>query len=371
MDGAAVVGAVEIENKAALPILICAGTVVKGGKQDRQIARDFVVGARSTVAVDAFCVEQGRWSTTRAGADTKGRFRALNMVATLGVRRSGQYLKDQTKVWEEVGALSLIGVRGQPPQPIVMMGEPIVPDVVVVSRILFLTNDPPVLAGVAETGENRIQQVSVSAGDVYVNTRGLPSTVGSTSFVTAAERHGDKSLVLANAVGKRFLALFSAKEGPVGFAYAVNGWPCGVRTFAHSRLCKSHFDSFLQAMCLEAVVAKDTEKDSLSRTAKASDVVAMVHRINEAKVVTKETQTGHLLGYRESEAGFHSYYCQAGLLSGAETGTATRLVLTEDWTASKRADATDTVGIGVIDVDPTRTPYIVGPNPQPSDGEQK
>lgn len=361
-DGA-VVGALEIENNAALPILICAGTVVKGGKQDRQVARDFVVKARSTVPVEAFCVEQGRWSTTRAGADTKGQFRALNMVATLGVRRSGQYMKDQAKVWKEVDDVRIT------------MSESIVPDVVVPVP----EHVAPFLAGVAETGENRIQQLSVTSESTRFapNTRGavyFSDTVGSTSFVAAVEKHGDRSSVLGNRIGKRFLALFSAKDGPVGFAYAVNGRPSGVRTFAHSRLCKSHFDSFLQAMCIEAVVANDTKKNCLSRAAKASDVVAMVHRISAAKAVTAETQTGDVQGYREDEVGFHSYYCQGGLIANIGTGNV-RLVLTEDWTARKSADATDTVGdvtaVGVIDVDPTRAPYIVGPNPQHLDREQK
>jgi hypothetical protein len=47
------VSKVVIENKGTLPILVLAGTLVKGGKQDRQIAQDFIIAAGQTVPVDA------------------------------------------------------------------------------------------------------------------------------------------------------------------------------------------------------------------------------------------------------------------------------------------------------------------------------
>ena len=59
-----------IENKGDVPIYVLAGTVVKGGNQDRQIAQDFLVAARTTVPIDAFCVEHGRWSSDRQGQPT-------------------------------------------------------------------------------------------------------------------------------------------------------------------------------------------------------------------------------------------------------------------------------------------------------------
>ena len=55
-----------VENKGDQAILILAGTLLKGGNQDRQISQDFIVPAKKTVAVGAFCVEQGRWQNHQA-----------------------------------------------------------------------------------------------------------------------------------------------------------------------------------------------------------------------------------------------------------------------------------------------------------------
>jgi hypothetical protein len=85
-----------LENTGDLPILVCAGTLVKGGQQDRQIGQDLIALAHSTVSVDAFCVEQGRW--TGGSAD----FVAMGCMTTVGVRASGQYGSNQSQVWNEV-----------------------------------------------------------------------------------------------------------------------------------------------------------------------------------------------------------------------------------------------------------------------------
>lgn len=104
-DGARV-NTLVIENKGELPILVLAGTVVKGGKQDRQIGQDFIIGKKQTVPVDAFCVEHGRWNATRNGQATGGSFKSLKTLAAGGVRAAGQYEKDQGQVWSKVGKIN-------------------------------------------------------------------------------------------------------------------------------------------------------------------------------------------------------------------------------------------------------------------------
>ena len=96
------VGRLVIENKGSLPILVCAGTIVKGGNQDRQIGQDFVVKAGTTVPVDSFCVEQGRWNGMQEGKATNGRFKVMQYIAPSSVRASAQYSKDQSEVWKRV-----------------------------------------------------------------------------------------------------------------------------------------------------------------------------------------------------------------------------------------------------------------------------
>jgi hypothetical protein len=100
-DGAQV-NTLVIENKGDLPILVLAGTVVKGGKQDRQIGQDFIIGKRQTMPVDAFCVEHGRWNATREGVATGGSFKSLKSLAVADVRQAGQYQQEQGQVWARV-----------------------------------------------------------------------------------------------------------------------------------------------------------------------------------------------------------------------------------------------------------------------------
>jgi hypothetical protein len=98
----ATVGTLVVDNLGTDPVFVLAGTVVKGGKQDRQIAQDFVIAAKETVDVQAFCVEHGRWNAERDGKSTGGSFSASGMLAPTSVRVAGTYENDQGKVWEEV-----------------------------------------------------------------------------------------------------------------------------------------------------------------------------------------------------------------------------------------------------------------------------
>ncbi len=104
--GRAEVGTLVIENRGAVPIYVLAGTVVKGGKQDRQIGQDFIIGAKTTVPVDAFCVEHGRWSGQRHGKATGGKFKTIKQLANIEVRAAGQYESNQGKVWSKVSAVN-------------------------------------------------------------------------------------------------------------------------------------------------------------------------------------------------------------------------------------------------------------------------
>lgn len=56
-----------IENTGDVPVFVQSGDLVKGGRQDRVVAYDLVVAAKSPrIPLQAYCVEHGRWSG-RAG----------------------------------------------------------------------------------------------------------------------------------------------------------------------------------------------------------------------------------------------------------------------------------------------------------------
>ncbi len=103
-NGGGTVNQLVIENKGSIPIFVLAGTVVKGGNQDRQIGQDFIIESKKTTPVDAFCVEHGRWSGQRNGQVTSGKFDSSGVVATSKVRAAGQYKKSQSEVWSNVSS---------------------------------------------------------------------------------------------------------------------------------------------------------------------------------------------------------------------------------------------------------------------------
>ncbi len=87
-------------NNAKKPLLLLAGEIVTGGKQDRVIAKDRIVPAESDpIDLDVFCVEPGRW----VGASGKFAASTVNgAMAAPSVRGKAMADKNQEQVWAEV-----------------------------------------------------------------------------------------------------------------------------------------------------------------------------------------------------------------------------------------------------------------------------
>jgi hypothetical protein len=84
-------------NRGKRPLLLLAGEVVSGGKQDRIIATDRIVPAGGPpLLLDVFCVEHGRWT---GGSD---QFVAASIMVHPTVREKAAVAQDQEKVWAAV-----------------------------------------------------------------------------------------------------------------------------------------------------------------------------------------------------------------------------------------------------------------------------
>src|ERR1700693_3530032 len=71
-DGAQV-NRLVLVNNSKRPLLLLAGEIVTGGKQDRVIGKDRIVPAESDpVDLSVFCVEPGRWVATSEHFGTSG-----------------------------------------------------------------------------------------------------------------------------------------------------------------------------------------------------------------------------------------------------------------------------------------------------------
>jgi len=101
-------------NNSKRPLLLLAGEIVSGGKQDRVIGKDRIVPPESDpVDLSVFCVEPGRWvaTTNNFGASEvlyggavggKTLHAPMAMMAQPSVRAKAMADKDQGQVWAEV-----------------------------------------------------------------------------------------------------------------------------------------------------------------------------------------------------------------------------------------------------------------------------
>jgi hypothetical protein len=104
-------------NNSSRPLLLLAGEIVTGGKQDRVIGKDRIVPPESDpVDLSVFCVEPGRWVATSehfgASGVTYGNVSSMGgpvrvpapttMMAQPSVRAKAMGDKDQNEVWAEV-----------------------------------------------------------------------------------------------------------------------------------------------------------------------------------------------------------------------------------------------------------------------------
>jgi hypothetical protein len=83
-------------NRSKRPLLLLAGELVSGGKQDRIIGKDRLVPVGADpLPLDVFCVEHGRWSAGATFTDAK-------TIVHPSVREQAALERDQGKVWSAV-----------------------------------------------------------------------------------------------------------------------------------------------------------------------------------------------------------------------------------------------------------------------------
>jgi hypothetical protein len=86
-------------NNSTRPLILLAGEIVTGGKQDRVIGADRLVPPESDpIDLSVFCVEPGRWTGASMSFKSLG-----SAMAQPAVRAKAMGDKDQQKVWSDVG----------------------------------------------------------------------------------------------------------------------------------------------------------------------------------------------------------------------------------------------------------------------------
>jgi hypothetical protein len=83
-------------NRSRRPLLLLAGELVSGGKQDRVIGKDRIIPAGAPpLPLSVFCVEHGRWTGV-------SQFSAANTIVHPSVRERAAVDQKQKEVWDAV-----------------------------------------------------------------------------------------------------------------------------------------------------------------------------------------------------------------------------------------------------------------------------
>ena len=102
---------VRVSNRSNRHIFLMGGEIISGGKQDRIISRDVLLGPRSrNVIIPVYCTEEGRWQ------NQSKKFYSKNNLGTSRLRSAAQYADSgaQHSIWSEIATTNRkLGVRSR------------------------------------------------------------------------------------------------------------------------------------------------------------------------------------------------------------------------------------------------------------------
>ena len=100
LEEGAAVNNLAVHNDTDKYVVLLAGEMIRGAKQDRIISYDAVIPPGGKFDVDAFCVEAGRWT------EVSTHFSYNKEMAPASVRATAQGKQDQGQVWAEVSKVN-------------------------------------------------------------------------------------------------------------------------------------------------------------------------------------------------------------------------------------------------------------------------
>jgi hypothetical protein len=260
-------------NNSKQPLLLLAGEIVTGGKQDRVIAKDRIVPAGGDpMDLSVFCIEPGRWtesSATFGGADKSA---AHSFMVQPTVREQAMVAKSQQKVWDSVhGAIG------------------------------------GMIAAASPSPSTGIQTGTVSDGPVYP--RNLPTT----SYAKAMENSAISQKVdeaAAPVMKTRDQVLAQLREQhAVGVVVAVRGEIVWADIFADTALLSRYWTKLVRSYAAESLTSGESH---------AAPTVADAQHFLDAPAGGAETSEGDLgiYRYRELKSGGNETFVLESLLPG-------------------------------------------------------
>ena len=212
-------------NHSKRPLLLLAGELVSGGKQDRIIAKDRIVApGTDPLPLNVFCVEHGRWS---AGSQ----FTAARTIVHPSVREQAAVKQSQNEVWASVASGSFAAAPARP--------------------------------------MSRAETPRVSSDDL----RSVMATEAPTQSyknIYESRQVSGSADALVQEIDRRFRAATSALKGErvVGAVVAYGGEVAWSDIFASNQLFEHYWNKLLRSYAVEAVARPNLrEKPSLEGAA--------------------------------------------------------------------------------------------------------
>jgi hypothetical protein len=196
-------------NNSNRPLLLLAGEIVTGGKQDRIIGEDRIIPANSgPVDLSVFCVEPGRWTAKSTNFGSM----PVQMAAP-SIRQPAVASKSQQKVWDNVN----------------------VSNAAVAAEI----------------------QTETSARGLPINGRDFQDLSKTTSYAQVMDNRivKEKVATVAAPMERNYDAMFRElrKQNAVGVVVAINGRIIWADVFASTDLLQDYWPKLIRSYASEAV----------------------------------------------------------------------------------------------------------------------
>lgn len=217
-------------NNSKRPLILLAGEIVTGGKQDRIVGKDRIIAPESDpVDLSVFCVEHGRWT------ETSNKFSSSNyLMAQPTVRKQAMAGKDQQKVWDAVKTQNESTTTA-----IVLLAPGVVGGPVSRDRV-----------------PSSSETVEVTAGSAGVDTATVNGLRGTTSLAKVQANTVVQAQIksITDPVEKSFESVIKQlrDQNAVGVVVAVKGRIIWADIFASKELLGKYWPKLLQSYAAEA-----------------------------------------------------------------------------------------------------------------------
>jgi hypothetical protein len=259
-------------------VFVQAGDIVKGGKQDRVIASDFIVPVKSDkMPISSFCVEQGRWANR--GGENVAQFSVSDaMLNTKALKMAAKKSASQSEVWANVSVAQskLASNVGLAPRATDSIDDATAGQVVVAVDMQEMPTEVPEM--------NAPQQMIVAyLADQSSNGLSLSSP---TSLQLTLE-HQDVTKA-ADAYIDALESIVKDKDDVIGFAFAINGEVNSADVYACKSLFAKLWPKLLKASALEAV-AEAKEGQTVDHPTRDTLVAELFKKIESDTATAEET----------------------------------------------------------------------------------